>query len=146
EVVLPARNEEFGGLFRSTDRGTTWELVGSRFRDVTNISAIAKGGSYVIVASDIMGYFPMDPWSSDTGGADRSGPALDVLRPAKGISRTLEMPVEDFMPPGLELSDDGLCLAYGATGGGLRMLEIEGGEPVDVGSMGDKPGPFVWLR
>jgi hypothetical protein len=143
ELLAPLRDEHTGGLYRSTDLGATWALVGPSFAGITDVSLVQHGGTYVVQTSDIQGYFPMSPWEPPAqGGAapDRIGPANELLRPEDGVARELPATAQSFV-----LSDEGGCLAY-QDGGHLFAGAVVGAKMVDLGELGSTYGSqVVWL-
>ncbi len=143
EVLAPMRDERRGALYRSVDLGATWEPIGPSFAGITDIPFVQHGGTYVLQATDEMGYFPMDPWEPTVAGApapDRIGPANLLIRPADGIARALPDTARDFV-----LSEEGGCLAY-QDGGHLIVGDVATGTTVDLGEgMDTWLTPFTWV-
>jgi hypothetical protein len=143
ELLSPMRDEHSGGLYRSTDLGATWALVGPSFAGITDVSIVQHGGTYVVQASDIPGYFPMDPWDPPaSGGAtpDHIGPANELVRPADGVVHELPATAQSFV-----LSDEGGCVAY-QDGGHLFAGAVAGVKVTDLGeTMSMYGSPVVWL-
>ena len=143
ELLAPLRDAQRGGLYRSVDLGATWDLVGPSFAGITDVSIIQHGGTYVLQASDIPGYFPMSPWDPPVAGGaapDRIGPANELVRPADGILRELPTTAQSFV-----LSEEGGCVAY-QDGGHLFAGAVAGVEVADLGeTMSMYGSPVVWL-
>ncbi|MEP7124210.1 MAG: hypothetical protein ABJE95_25005 [Byssovorax sp.] len=143
ELLSPLRDEHQGGLYRSTDLGATWSLIGPSFAEIADVSIVQHGGTYVVQASDLAGYFPMDPWTPPAAGGaapDRIGPANELIRPADGIVRELPATAQSFV-----LSDEGGCVAY-QDGGHLFAGAVSSGKTVDLGeTMTVYGSQVVWL-
>jgi hypothetical protein len=143
ELLAPLRDEHTGGLYRSTDLGATWDRVGPSFAGITDVSIVQHGGTYVLQASDIPGYFPMSPWDPPVAGGaapDRIGPANELLRPADGVVRALPDTAQSFV-----LSDEGACVAY-QDGGHLFAGAVASDKTVDLGETSAVHGSqVVWL-
>lgn len=143
ELLSPLRDEHTGGLYRSVDLGATWNLVGPSFAGITDLSIVQHGGTYVLQASDMPGYFPMSPWDPPAAGGaapDRFGPANELVRPADGIARALPDTAQSFV-----LSEEGGCLAY-QDGGHLFAGAVASETTVDLGeTMAVYESQVVWL-
>lgn len=144
ELLAPMRDEHLGGLYRSVDLGATWELLGPSFAEITDLPFVQRAGTYVILANDSPGYFPMDPWELPAKGGpapDRIGPENQLVRPADGIVRALPDTAASFV-----LSEEGGCLAY-QDGGHLFAGAVASGKTVDLGeTLAIRESAVVWLH
>ena len=144
ELLTPMRDKHLGGLYRSVDLGATWQIVGPSFAEITDLSFVQRGGTYVLQANDMPGYFPMDPWEAPAAGGpapEHKGPASELVRPSDGIARALPDTAQAFV-----LSEEGGCLAY-QDGGHLFAGGVASGKTVDLGeTQAQWQGAVVWLR
>ncbi len=143
-VSLVARNASAGGMYRTTDAGKSWKRVGKSFSNVWDAAVVARGGTFVVAANDMAGYFPMDPWEAPAAGeaaADVTGPSVEVVRPSEGFSRSLDPAAASFV-----LSKSGGCLAYTANDQ-LRVLSVASGQEIEVDEIDPTFGftPPVWI-
>ena len=144
-VLLFARGASAGGLYRTKDLGASWQRVGKSLSHVWDAQIAARGGTFVVAATDSPGYFPMDPWEEPAPGespADALGPSVEVARPAEGISRSLDAAASSFV-----LSKTGSCLAYTAADR-LRVIHVGGGADLEVGQFDPALGFAlpVWIE
>jgi hypothetical protein len=123
------RTEEVGGLFRAAP-GATWTPVGGLYRDVWDVDAMDRAGTYVLLGSDAPGYFPMDPWSRG-GEADLAGPIAQVAR-LDGSFAALPAGAGAFA-----ISPGGACVAF-VEEGALRVVDATTFELFDVLPAGER--------
>lgn len=144
-VLLFARGASAGGLYRTKDLGASWQRVGKSLSQVWDAQIAARGGTFVVAATDDAGYFPMDTWEEPAPGespADAKGPSVEVVRPADGISRSLDPAATSFV-----LSKTGSCLAYTAADR-LRVINVADGADLEVGQFDPALGFAlpVWIE
>lgn len=107
---VPSRTGAVGGFYRTTDFGQSFQRMGKSFSNVWSASVVARNGTFVLAATDMQGYFPMDPWEQPAQGEappDVVGANVQVIRPADGIARSLPSTATGFA-----LDEQGACLAF----------------------------------
>jgi hypothetical protein len=142
ETLFIGRDSSRGGLFRSVDAGATWKPVGPTFSAIRTLGAEASGGTYVISASNELGYFETSPWAkpaSPSDAPDHEGPAVFLVRPADGVTR--ELPASDTVT----LDAAGLCAAIVEKNGSVKSLDVLSGDTKTIVDH-DATGVAAWVR
>ena len=132
-LTLVGRDDYAAGVFSANAPEAPWTLVGTGFRDVTEVGYFTRGGTYVVGATDVSIYVPDFPWLAVPDGreAPHVGPGNELVRPDDGIELLLP---DDWQS--LELSRDGLCLRF-ETAAETYVFEVVNGSvhrlPGDAG-------------
>ncbi len=146
ELLFIGRDGARGGLFHTSDDGASWSPIGPTFSKITSLATVARGGTYVLAATDEQGYFEVDPWNAPASAddaPDQVGPAVFAVRPGDGIQRKL--PMHAGIATNIALDASGLCAAFTGTDGALHGFDVETGHggaliPTGVGETA------AWLR
>jgi hypothetical protein len=142
-LLVGLRDAYAGALYRSAD-GSNWERVGGTVSQVLDIDPLARGGTYLVDATS--GRYSPEDWSPPTAGhqPDYQGDLVQVVRPSEGIAQKLPLGESWVELPGLQLSQDGRCIAY-VDGQSLTAWNVDRGRAytLDTASTSET---FRWIE
>jgi len=132
-LVAAFRDDFVGGLYRSTDAGSSWTALGFSVANVQGLGLVASAGGTFVAQSVRAVYAPSSPWADPPSGVspELSGPSVQLVRPGDGVRYQLP-PLAGWQP--VALGSAGRCAAYWAVGsdghghgmtGRLEALDVE---------------------
>jgi hypothetical protein len=112
-LLWALRDDYSGALYRSANPdGTSWSRLGGTVTNVLDIDVLAHGGTYLIDGTTAR--YAQETWSPapPADKPDYDGDSVQVARPQSSLARALPMDQKWVEVTDLQLTGDGLCLAY----------------------------------